>query len=527
MSDGPWHPNFTAPNGKVHHKQIEIFNSFARYVLVCGPRRSGKTLGVVQRVMRHLWETPGARVALITKTNKVGKEGGVWSDLIEMVVPEWIKSDMVGETGLPLEYVSESKGIPGPRTDATTRVSSFRIRNYYGGESELIHLSLDNVEEVEAKFKGTRFSMIWFSELSEFDSLNVFTATIQQLRIGQWDQQQLIADTNPAVDGEDSWIYQLWYVRVRQKQAPADFAAGIDVQNKLLLKDDPNAKLRDVQTEWENYRNSFKLIEVFLEDNPFLGNNELSELVGSNIGLNPGDYDRNVLGKWSKGFGHKGKLFSDVIIESLHFIAPSIDVDPSTFKLFCGWDIGGVNNAFVILEQRFVEEKPIWCVIDEVVTIDDKISTEQFTFLCLDKIIKLEEFYHRSFEWTHWSDDTALNMFRPGSQDGYDATIVHRVSGGIIDLLAADKPKASVETGIQMIRRAIRENRFYVGSNCPKVQEMLINISEGKTRPVDDSEYKHPFDAVRYPIYMETRKREAITSSRPTAIERSGLMSVG
>jgi phage terminase large subunit len=226
-----WIPNFKAGD-KTHLKQVEIFNCYKRYMLVCGSRRSGKTIAVLHRVMRHLWETPGARVALVTKTNKVGKEGGVWADLIEMTVPEWINSNMVGINGLPLEYVSENRGIPGPRMDSATRTSSFRIRNYYSGESELIHLSLDNVAEVEAKFKGTRYSMIWFSELSEFDSLNVFTSTIQQLRIGLWEHQQFIADTNPAVEGEDSWIYQLWYVRVKRTDVPEDFAQGIRFKTK-------------------------------------------------------------------------------------------------------------------------------------------------------------------------------------------------------------------------------------------------------------------------------------------------------
>ncbi len=528
MPDEFWIPNFVAPSGRVHEKQVEIFNCFDRYVLVCGPRRSGKTLGVLHRVMRHLWETPGARVALVTKTNKVGKEGGVWADLIELIVPEWLASKMVGETALPLEYVSVSRGEPGPRMDAATRTSSFRIRNYFGGESELIHLSLDNVAEVEAKFKGTRFSMIWFSELSEFDSLNVFTATIQQLRIGTFETQQFIADTNPAVEGEDSWIYQQWYVRVRQKEPPDDFVAGINLQNTIELAKDPNYTPSDPQTEWENYRKSFRLIEVLLEDNPFLGPRERAELIGSNIGLNPGDYDRNVLGKWAKGFGHRGKLFSDVVSEAIHFVEPAVDLDPASSLLYTGWDIGSVNNAFVILEMRLIQDKPVWCVVDEVVTIDEKISTENFTYQTLEKIVKLEEYYKRSFEYIHWSDDSALNVYRPGSQDGYDAAIVERVSGGSIKLLAADKPKTSVSTGIGIIRRLLRENRLFVGNNCPKVQEMLMNISEGKTKEVDDSIYKHPFDALRYPIYMEMRKREAFLGHRPNASERSlPMISVG
>lgn len=521
-----WMPNFKAPNEKTHVKQLEIYNCYTRYLLVSGSRRSGKTIAVLHRVLRHLWEVPGARVALVTKTKSVGKEGGVWSDLVEMTIPEWLASNMVGVTGMPIEYTSENRGVPGPRMDNATRTSSFRIRNYWGGESELIHMSLDNVAEVEPKFKGTRFSMIWFSELSEFDSRNVFTATIQQLRIGERRNQQFIADTNPSVDGEDSWIYKLWFVEALSKSPAQEFF------------DASTREGRDPIASWEKYRRDFRKIEVFLEDNPFLEEAEKIELTGSNIGLNQGDYDRNVSGKWRKGFGHRGKLFSDLVVESLHFIETpldfrtpenshrycGIDISPATFTLYGGWDIGQVNNGFVIMEKRFVNDIICWCILDEVMTVDEKISTEEFTIMCADKMMKIEEHYDKSFEWVHWSDDTALNVWRAAKSDGYDAAIVERITEGWIKLQATDKPDQSVSTGIRMMRRALFERRFFIGNNCPKVQEMLMEISEGKVKTVDDSEFKHPFDAVRYVIYMEARRHEAELTIKPKGVTEKPLL---
>lgn len=453
------------------------------------------SLGVEHRVMRHLWETPGARAVLVTKTHKVGKDGGVWADMTEIIMPEWLNANIVGISGLPLEYTSESRGIAGPRMDAATRTSSFRIRNYWGGESEFIHFSLDNVDEVEAKFKGTRFSLVWFSELSEFNSRNVFTATIQQLRIGQRKDQMFVADTNPAVEGTEFWAYQLWYLERQRK----------DHSEPLFQRE-------------------LKLIEVFLEDNPFLSEADMAELRGSNLEMNEGDYDRNVNGKWRKGFGHRGKLFSHLIVESLHFIGPAIDVSKDQSDLYTGWDIGASkNHAFVILEKKSINDLIIWCVLDELVCVDDTISTEEFAWQAWEKIRKLEEFYDRKFNWTHWSDSSAWEN-RSSSADGYDAAIVERVTQGAIELIPVEKPQQSVATGIRIIGRLLRETRLFIGNNCPKVQQMLSEVSEGKTKPVDDTEFKHPFDALRYPIYMESRRYEAELSTRPRGVDRDKPM---
>lgn len=449
----------------------------------------------MNRVMRHMWEVPNALVALVTKTTKVGKDGGVWTELIRDIVPQWlgIVSD---RTSMPLEYTSENRGIPGPRTDPTTRSGSFKIRNYHGSDSQLIHLSLDNTDEVEAKFKGTKFSLIWFSELSEFDDPNVFVQTIQSLRLGYEKNQMFIGDTNPSKEGKNSWIYDKWYVEPHKKEHPQPL-----------------------------YQKELKLIEVFLDDNPFLTDFKREELIGSNTSLNEADYARNVRGEWVEGMGMQGKYFAELIDPYVHFVEPAIDVDKDTIDLFGGWDIGQVNHAFVIMERRLISEVSHWMVLDEEVSLDDQISTEEFTWLAMQKMRRLEEYYQKRFLWTHWSDDTALNTYR-ATGGGFDATVVLKASGGEIELLGAEKPEGSVMTGIKIMRRLLREKRLFIGNNCPHYKQMLSDLSEGKTKPVDDGPRKHIFDCGRYVIFSEERKYMEI-ATRPKGSDRVSIQSIG
>lgn len=482
---------------KLSPKQLEVWNDYHRCLLVCGPRKSSKSIAIEHKVMKHLWENPGARFALFSKSVKSAKDGGVWNDFIDIILPEWLNSGMVGETGLPIAFTSQTgSGEPGPRIDGTTRTSSFKIRNYYGGESELMLFSLDTDEQVEAKIKQLRFSGMWFIELSNFKIRKVLEISVLSLRMVhlKYEAHQWFADCNPAEEGEDSWIYKTWYQERIQKDHPKpDFQKGLG------------------------------LIEIFLADNPFLDPREVSELEGL-YSSDPGEYDRNVLGKWTKGHGNIGKHFSDLIIPEIHFVEDSIDLASSTIELFTGWDLGSVNHAACILERRFIKEVAHWMVLEELVVIGDHVSTSEFAYEFYEKMLAIEAFYGKTFIWKHWSDDTAINVYRPGI-DGYDAAEVLKATNGKVDLEGVDKPDGSVKESIRMIRRMIRENRLFVGKNCPRTIDMLLELKQGGTKPVDDTEYKHPFDALRYPIYMESRE-ELQMFSRPSSSKRSGIITI-
>ena len=180
-------------------KGFEVFNSYTRYLMVDGPRKAGKSLAIANRVARHLFENNHAIVGIITKTLKNGKVG-VWADLTSTILPQWM------EAKIGMKWVKE------PTMDVATKMSYARIRNAYGGTSEVQLHSLENVWEVEAKFKGTRFSLLWISEADQFEDRVVFDALSDQLRVVgiPYENHQLIADLNPPEAGIEHWLAKTW-----------------------------------------------------------------------------------------------------------------------------------------------------------------------------------------------------------------------------------------------------------------------------------------------------------------------------
>jgi PBSX family phage terminase large subunit len=470
-------------------KQKAVFDCYKRYILCCGGRRNGKSVACAHKVFRHLVEIPGARVALIATTIKSAKEGGAFADITEIVYPIWYEANLWGAGGR-VEYTTERHGLPGPIMDSATRTMSFRIRNIHGGESELVLFSIDNENEIEAITKSKRFSMVWLSEGSNFKSRKVFKNVVQMLRMFHLKptEHQLIVDTNPAEEGDAHWIYQIWFNERLMDEPP---------QEIRKTESNPNGI---TQGEWNAVRNDYALFEFQLEDNPYLTPLEIAELKASNCD-NQGEYDRNILGKWVKGFGLKGKVFADIIDVGKHFVRGAIDVDPYAIKMLGGWDMGRVNHAGCIVEPRMYKERLHYMILDEVITIGEEISTQQFAIMMYEKMRTLEHFYQKRFNWIHWSDNSAWN-FNPSSAD-IDATIVANVTEGEVELQAANKAKDSVNTGIKIMRQLIKQERLFVGSNCPKSQEMLVSLTEKDIE--DDTHFKHPFDALRYVIYMEER----------------------
>jgi PBSX family phage terminase large subunit len=490
---------------KLSPKQKAVFDCYKRYVCCAGGRRNGKSIAVGHKVFRHLVEVPGARVALIATTIKSAKEGGAFADLVEIVAPQWFDANIYGSGG-KIEYTSKSgNGEPGPRMDAATRTSSFRIRNLYGGESELVLFSIDNENQIEAITKSKRFSMVWLSEGSNFKSDKVFKNVVQMLRMFHLSREdhQLIVDTNPAEEGDEHWIYQYWFINRLKDTPPKNLTEG---SNPIS------------QAEWEMSRQEYELFEFQLEDNPFLTPFEIAELKATNCD-NQGEYDRNILGKWVKGFGLKGKVFADILLPEKHFVGldedDSIDVDENTIELVTGWDMGKKNHAGVIVEPRMLNGRNIYSVLAECMVLDDKVSIEEFAYQMWEKMRALEHYYQKRYRWRHWSDDSAFN-YNPQTGD-LDATVVFNATEGEIELQAAAKPNHSVDAGIRFMRKLLHENRLFIGGNCPKIREMLQAITDKDIE--DDTHFKHPFDALRYVIYMEEKKYHFETN--PRAVKRS------
>jgi len=423
-------------------------------------------------------------VGIFTKTIRNAKSG-VWSDLTDLILPEW--EDNLD--GFELTVL--------PKVDGVTKMNFLKIQNMHGNETEIQLHSLDVDHDIEEKIKGTRFSMIFFSELSNFKDSCVFSISKGQLRLPglPYGRHQWIGDTNPAEEGTQSWIYKLWY------EAP--FAKE---------HTDPE------------YAEQFEIIEAMVEDNPYLTDHDRKDLIAT-FRPDPELYDRYVLGKWtaSSSDSHFGKVFK----HDLHVIGDASSpiegewevILPSEgcTELIGGWDLGDRNHSFHILEKVRTMSGSRWAVIDELVVLKADISIEDFTGEAMDKIETLESYIGGPVRWTHWSDMSSMIRYR-ASANTYDHRVVAAASGGKISLIGAPKFSGSVRQRVKLVKDLLMQNRLHISAQCSSTITMMRFLRKGKSagQYVINDQNKHSFDSLSYALIGEMSSDLEI-SAIPTA----------
>jgi len=455
-------------------KQLQIFNDYHRFLLISGPKKSGKTLGCADKVLRHAWETDRARVGVFAKTVKLAVDGGCWTDLTDSLMQEWIPADM----GMTI--------VTPPKVDGRTRQTYFEVSNVHGTVSRIVLNSLDYDDDIETVIRGKRYSMIWFNELSNFRSRKVFDISIDQLRCVHlpYTAHQWMGDTNPADEGDLSWIYKLWY----GERADDDHA-------------DPK------------FRDELGLIEVMIPENPFLSEQERSILTAT-FRHDPDMYSRYIEGKWTSSSANSH--FADVFRSDLHVIGEATgprqeewDIllpEENCIELITGWDIGSINHAISFIEPVMSKGRLIYKVLDEIVILEQKISLSDLTDMAMEKMDYWEAQIGKDIKWRHWSDKSSFDQYRPAAEI-YDYMQINVSSRGRIMLVAAPKWKDSIRDRINMTRKLLYEDRLVVSILCEQTVAMFKGLRKGNTMAnfVDrSSRFKHIFDAMTYPILAES-----------------------
>lgn len=477
-------------------KQWLAMNNKSRLLLLSGPRFSGKSIVLAHKTIMTAYDLYEGNIGIIVSSYKVATSGGAWNDVVDCA-REWMNAGIVSEYGHRFTITSkDANGNPGSKLEGTNRTPYLTIRNKFGTETTIRLISMDNENEVEKKLKTTRFQFIWIVELSNFIRREIVCVAEDQLRPTllqsdpsketYWPDErcQLVADTNPPKEGKKHWIYQWWF---------AKDSGNFDPQ---------------YQKQVEMFARKMEVIEIFLDDNTFLPATKKDELIGKYAG-DPDLFTRFVLGEYPDGCADKTHLFGDVFTDNL-ILEGQIECDDLTDMLITGQDLGPKNKAWVLLERRIVEDRSVWSVLDELVYLDEYVSTEEFTMQVLAKLIRINDFYKerwrnfKGFKFEHWSDSSSWNLSL-NDESGTEALEVFNASNGQIELRPVDKPAKSVEVGCQIIRKLMREERFFMGSNTPYLRKSLQNIRRsvkaGKTIDPGDP-LKHVCDALRYPIYM-------------------------
>lgn len=489
-TDGRWLP-------PMNLKQLEIFNEYRRYVLIHGPRMSGKTFGIIHKVIRHAFDVNGAMAAIICKTMKNAKSAGVWH-LICRALPYWEK------------YCLGFKIVEGPKTAGDTKLSYVKIRNRNGTVSEIQCHSLEHAQQVEEKFKGTNYSLFWLSELDQYCDEHAFDILCDALRMTPFipfEQHQIICDCNPPDTGPNNWMHDKWFKFKDSKPAEGD------TDQTQIAKD------------------RLHRILVMIDDNPQLDPQAKNDLI-ERYRRRKKWYARFIEGKWEEDLteGH----FSDVWDEEVHVIGkadgPKEDWEvcvPTSqcTTLLTGWDMGSSKNHSFHIIEKIVSEIPgtnrkivSFSVIDEMVVIREHISIKQFTEAAVAKI----DFWNKwmmdnhkiELKWRHWSDSSAFEY--RAAANCTDAAMVYEASNSRIALVAAPKYRQSNRDKVKLLWQLLHAIRIHVSAQCAKTKAMFANLQEGgEAEYVKEDDHKHPFDSLSYPILAEA----------PADMVRSGELS--
>lgn len=472
----------------------ECTPSTKNLICVNGPRWASKTFGCHHVAAQHAWITDRANICLLTITQSVGIDSGVWQHLMEIFLPEWIDE---GNFGMKWEKK--------PFIQNVTKKPACEVSNMFGNVSRFSLESLKNEDEVEARFKGKAYSMIWVNELSKFKHRKTFDTLKQCLRMPHLapEQHLFLADTNPDLDlGEQSWIYQLWYVFR---------TGGPDVVERMYPGIPPETMVP--------LQKSLRLIEFTVDDNLSLNDDRKKQLM-ADFAHDPDLLAAYYYGKWVTA--SSDALFFKVFRPDFHCVGeietasnpePEVLVpEPNCFELVLSIDPGVTNCAASICEKTFRKEGdrevPIIKVLDELVVVNADFDLQDF----IEELVKKMEFWEEVIDrkgrtvWHQWSDRSAFDMRVPFS-DRYWHQHIFQASAGKISLMAAERGKGSVRARIDLFRKLLYEDRiFFSRSKCPQTINMCKSIKRGTSQlaPIQKgSPHKHIFDALTYGVASE------------------------
>jgi len=487
-------------------KQFEIFDDQHRYLLVHGPRMSGKTFGIIHKVLRHAFDVDGAMVAIVCKTLKNAKSAGVWLLLCRMIK-------------LWEQHCHGFKVIEGPKTAGDTKLSFVRLRNRHGTISEIQCHSLEHAQEVEAKFKSSGYSMFWLSELDQFCTEHAFDIFCDALRMTPFvpfEKHQIICDCNPPDTGTNNWIYRKWF----------EFK-------------DSHSKNEDTE-KTEIAKSRLHRILVMIDDNPQLSQEAKDDLI-ERYRNRPTWFNRFILGVWEMSLtdGH----FSDVWDEDKHVLGKAdcaeeeqevIIPTAGCRTLLTGWDMGEKSNHSFHILEKIVNEDPVtkrqivsFTAIDEIVVVRTFTLIEDFVAACLERIEYWEEWqlkqHNIKLNWRHWSDTSAFEVSAKSGTS--DAAVAYEASEGRIILGGAPKYRGSNRDKVNLLSELLGQNRLHISAQLKATRSMFANLKKDPSSTAQfiyRDDHKHPFDSLAYPIIAEApsdmMKGSAVTTAKKESV---------
>tara|TARA_R100000808_G_scaffold24814_1_gene58523 strand:- start:15041 stop:16561 length:1521 start_codon:yes stop_codon:yes gene_type:complete len=451
-SEKGWHP-------KLNTTQAEIFEDPALFLLAYGEKGSGKTVGLLYKLVRHCYENKNAFALIVSPSIRTGKEG-VLFDLENMVLPDW------GD-GIGLEYTTS-------KLDPNTKDRHLWIANRFGGWSKVLLVSIPFAEAVEPRIKGMSPSFVYVDELTHCKGREYFVFVAAQLgrRRDITGPQQYTASCNP--DGPSHWVY------------------------KVFMEESIDSESGEMNSEYSVHHVPIKENAKNLPDQYV---KQLEQILKSD----PVEYRRLIDGEWvDRPTGEA--MFSEYYQPEIHVkgdYANCTGIHPAPGNpIIVGYDLGQVNSSVTFMQMIPTHQGNIWTVFDEIDYIGEKILYKRLAGEIVDRLDYWSNLKGYDFKAQHISDSSAINQWHPGGQGSYDAWDMERFSDGRIKMIGCPKGKGSVEARVRLLTAKLFQDEIYVSALCKNTTEMLLHLESDKKdamRP-KRSKWIHKFDSLSYPL---------------------------
>lgn len=490
-----WHPLLTP-------KQQEAFDSPARYILTYGEKGSGKTIGLLHKMVRHCYENDNALGIILVRIKSMATKGGAWDKLVGHILPRW-KDGNRDEKGNMLD---EGLGIEYSDVKFDSQHNEYIwIENMYGGWSMIVLVSAPHANQLRDRMRGYEPSIAFVDELTSCDSLEYLRAVA--IQIGRRENiagpQQYMAACNP--EGPSHWVYKTWWEEAF----------------------DP------ISGEWDA---DYHKIHVPIADNRKYLPHGYIENLEKLYRNDPVEAARMLRGEWIDRASGEA-LFGDIFVGILHIKPPppSLDriVPNGDYPIIIGLDPGAANNAFIFMQWLPVEAAMRWIIFDEMVYIQRRIRYDVLIPAVLRRVKFWNEtvfneqapVFKKRFKIVYCSDNSAFNQYRAAG-GSFDVLEFERIANGIKDgkealhktlglarmkVVQAPKFQGSVKARTRLVMDLLSAEQLLVSAGCPRVIEMFHKLeSEGQkvNQPFDPdlamtprrSVHLHPYDALCNPI---------------------------
>lgn len=468
--------------------QVKVFNDTSRYVLVHGPRGTGKGFSCLHALIRHCWEVNNALAVIGALSIRVGQVG-VLFDLENAILPVWkdgnVYPDFLNGKPHPMAGQKKDDGIglvyTASRLDPSTKDANVWIANRHGGWSCILLVSLPYPQVISARLRGISPSFFYFDELGETESDSYFRHVAAQLgrRRGMNNvPQQFYASCNPT--GESSWLYKKYF----------------------LESIDENTGLRNPQ---------FSVYHIpFSENADRMPPGYLDRLLEAYV--DPYERQRLIEGKWVERPSGDA-IFKNYFSMQIHVKGDPIkNMCPIPFKgvpCLVGYDPGPVNFSVTLMQRVITKEKAFWWIFDEVNLVGKFYPFRKVVPLLLKRFDYWNGVVGAEMKYIHIADEAAFNQIR--SDGNVDCAEIEKYAKGRIKLKPAPKGKLSVSERVSMLINMLLEEEIYISANCYGTVQMLLHLVSKKAEPgkYDStigltpvrSRHLHSFDSLTYPIF--------------------------